>query len=234
MISNLFLIPSPIGETNIDNILPKNNIVIISKLRLFITENIRTTRRFFVSIGLKEIIDLSEFIEINKHSNKKDIEEFIIKNSSNDIGLLSEAGVPCVADPGNFVVEIAQKNNFKIVPLIGPSSIILSLMASGLNGQAFTFHGYLPINQNEKKSYIKKIESESIKKNITQIFIETPFRNNQIFKDLTDTCNDNTNLCIAYDITIESETIITKKIKDWKKNRIDINKKPCIFLLNGF
>ncbi len=228
----LYLIPSFLSETEYDNVFPVFNREIILTLDEFIVEELRTARRFLRKIGYKKDFDKTQFHILNEHTDLTVIEKYL-KNitSGKDLGLLSEAGTPCIADPGAEIVRIAQQMNVQVVPLIGPSSIFLALMASGFNGQNFVFHGYLPIDKKERKKKIMEIEQNAKKYDQTQIFIETPYRNNQMFQGIIEACASETLLCIACNITGDDESIITKKVKDWRKTEPSLHKKPAVFLL---
>jgi 16S rRNA (cytidine1402-2'-O)-methyltransferase len=228
----LYLIPVTLGETSHKHVIPEFNNTIINEIDTFIVENIKVARRFLKKAGIQKEISELTFHEINKHSNKDEYPTFIkpLLNGEN-IGVLSDAGCPGVADPGADIVALAQEKDIKVVPLIGPSSILLALMASGFNGQSFCFNGYLPKEQKERTRRIKDLERNAKKFNQTQIFIETPYRNDNMFEDLLKTCYPNTMLCIAVDITHQTERIQTKTIEDWTTTKIDLNKKPCIFLI---
>ena len=172
------------------------------------------------------------FYELNEHTKPQDVEKYVkILLDGNDVGLISEAGLPAVADPGALLVKLAHNHSVKVKPFVGPSSLMLALMASGLNGQCFAFTGYLPVKTEERKSKIKLIEKVSMQLSQTQIIIETPYRNDQLFKDIIAACGNNTRVCIAADITLPTETIITKSVASWKKNLIEIGKRPCVFLI---
>jgi 16S rRNA (cytidine1402-2'-O)-methyltransferase len=228
----IYLIPSSLGDVDLNNVLPGYNINIISSLDEFIVEDIRTARRFLREAGFNTDFDKVVFHILNEHTNEIEIAELIKSNlKGNNTGLLSEAGLPCVADPGKNLVKLAHQNNIKVVPLTGPSSIFLALMASGFNGQNFAFNGYLPIKKKARETAIKKLENKAYKDDQTQIFIETPYRNNQILEAIITTCSDDTLLCIACDITTKAEFIISKNINEWKKNIPDLHKRPCVFLL---
>ena len=228
----LYLIPVTLGETPPNRVLPEYNIEIIARISYFIVENIRTARRFIKNILPDTDIDSLTFFTLNKHTSPEDVAGYLHPLSENkSIGILSEAGCPGIADPGADVVSVAQMHNFKVVPLVGPSSLLLALMASGFNGQNFAFHGYLPIDSAERIKSIKLLEQNANTRDQTQLFIETPFRNNKILDDIIRTCRPQTKLCIAADITLQSEFIKTKKIGDWKNQLPNLNKKPCIFLL---
>ncbi len=227
---NIFLVPTFLAEDSLETI-PLYVIDAIKKCDVFYVENEKTTRRYFKKLWKEMVIDNYEWHTI--HKTERELEIDFLKNlkAGKTIGIVSEAGCPGVADPGQILINIAQKNNAIIKPLVGPSSILLSLMASGLNGQSFQFTGYLPIDGLERKKKIKEIELYAQKNNCTQIFIETPYRNNQLFKDIIQTCHINTQLCIAVDITSNQELIVTKSIGDWNKETIDLHKHQVIFLM---
>lgn len=228
----LYLIPVTMGDTPIDKVLPKYNTEIINSLSYFIVENIRSARRFLKKCNPTIDINALTFYELNKRTLSKDIASFLnpIKLGES-IGVISEAGCPAIADPGADVVAIAQKNNYKVVPLVGPSSILMSLMASGFNGQSFAFHGYLPIEENERARALKVLEEKLYKEDQTQIFIETPYRNNKMAEDILKHCKPQTKLCIAMNISCDNETIVTKKVGAWKGKLPDMHKQPCVFLI---
>lgn len=228
----LYLIPTTLGETALDTILPAQNDQIVISLKYFIVENIRTARRFLKKVNREINIDELTFFELNQHTSPEEISTFLKPmQEGQDMGVISEAGCPAVADPGADVVAIAQQRNYVVKPLVGPSSILLSLMASGFNGQSFTFHGYLPIHQSDRAKMLKKMEVQIYNNNQTQLFIETPYRNMKMLEDILTVCMPDTKLCIAVDITLETEFIKTKTVKEWKSQKPDLNKRPCIFLL---
>lgn len=228
----LYLIPVTLGETTIERVIPSYNKEIIISIKHFIVENIRSARRFLKQVDSAIEIDDLKFYELNKHTNLDEIGNYLYPLSqSESVGIISEAGCPAIADPGSDVVAIAQKKNYPVVPLIGPSSILLSLMGSGFNGQSFAFHGYLPIDAKDRKQKIEQMETRIFKEEQTQLFIETPYRNDKLVEDLMKHCNQNVKLCIAMNITCEDEYIKTMPIANWKKHLPDMNKKPCIFLL---
>lgn len=230
--ANLYLIPTSLGETNFDRILPAYNTEIVTALRFFIIEDVRTARRFLKKANSSINIDELTFFVLNQHTSPEELGEFLKPLfAGNDMGVLSEAGCPAIADPGADVVAIAQRNNFNVVPLIGPSSILLSLMASGFNGQSFAFAGYLPIQPTERAKMLRKLEARAYSENQSQIFIETPYRNMKMLEEILQTCQPNTRLCIAADITLETEYIKTKTVKEWKKQLPELSKRPCIFLI---
>ena len=230
--ADLFLIPTTLGENNIDKVIPSGNCAVIKSIKHFIVEDIRTTRRFLKKIDSTINIDELTFYELNEHTDKKELTEFIKPLIEGfDMGIISEAGCPGIADPGADVVRLAHEKNIKVIPLVGPSSILLSLMASGMNGQNFAFLGYLPVKPLERIKSIKDIEKRSGIEKQTQIFIETPYRNMKLFEDLIANLSDQTRLCIAADLTLESEFIRTQTVAAWKNRVPDLNKRPAIFLI---
>ena len=226
------MIPVPIGESPLENVIPEGNKLIIKGLRHFIVENIRTARRFLKKIDSN--IDISElcFYELNGHTPEDEISSYLnpLRNGVS-VGVMSEAGCPGVADPGAKVVEIAQQEGLRVIPLVGPSSILLALMASGLNGQNFSFRGYLPVKEGERDKAIRDLENISRRQDMTQIFIETPYRNEKMMESLLKNLNGDTKLCVAANITdINEEKIITRSVKQWKEKRKPLEKVPTIFL----
>lgn len=229
----LYLIPNTLGECETSNVLPAINIDIIRKIKHFIVEDVRTARRFLKKVDSNINIDELRFYTLNKHTSPNELSSYLEPLEKGfDMGVISEAGCPAIADPGAEVVKMAQTKNLKVVPLVGPSSILLGLMASGFNGQSFAFVGYLPIQGNERTQRIKQLEKRAKTENQSQIFIETPYRNQKLLSEILSTCQGNTKLCIACDITLESEYIKTKNINEWKKSTLpDLNKRPSIFIL---
>jgi len=229
----LILIPNLIGDENFKNVLTEKVIQTIKETNFFIVENIRNARRYIKRIVPEKSIDKITFFAYGKH-NSFNLQEDFLQNIllGNDIGIISEAGVPAVADPGSKIVEYAHKFNIKVTPLVGASSILLALMSSGMNGQNFAFNGYLPIEKKDQIKKIKYLESICKKTNQTQIFMETPYRNNKLFNTIINVCNGNTKLCIASNITQNNESIITKEIREWKTIKINIDKQPTIFLIS--
>ncbi len=228
----LYLLPVTLGDTSIEKVLPSYNAEIIRGIRHFIVEDIRSARRFLKKVDHDIDIDSLTFYPLNKHTSPEDISGYLkplIEGAS--MGVISEAGCPAVADPGADVVAIAQRKKLKVVPLVGPSSIILSVMASGFNGQSFAFHGYLPIEPGERSKKLKALEQRIYTENQTQLFIETPYRNHKMIEDILQNCRPQTKLCIAANITCDDEYIQTRVVKDWKGNLPDLSKIPCIFLL---
>jgi len=234
MKANIYLIPSPIGTGAIDTVLPDYVKKIINKIDYYIVEDLRTARRFLKKAEIQTSIDDLKFMVLDKHTQPQELEAFLLPISKNkDIGIISEAGVPCIADPGAEIVKLAHKKNIRVIPLVGPSSILLALMASGLNGQNFAFAGYLPIQTRNRTEKIKFLENRSVKENQSQIFMETPYRNQKLLEDILKTCRSNTKLCIATDITLDTEFIKTKTVQEWKANMPDIHKRPTIFIIQG-
>jgi len=232
MNASLYLIPVTLGETEHRRVLPEYNREIILGIRHFIVENIRTARRFLKKTEPSIVIDDLTFYELNKHTSPDDVATYLLPlEKGESIGVISEAGCPAVADPGADVVAIAQKNNYPVVPLVGPSSILMSVMASGFNGQSFAFNGYLPIDGAERTSMIKKLEGRIYTENQTQLFIETPYRNNKLAEELVRTCRPTTRMCIASNISCDDESIRTRTMKSWAGKLPDMNKKPTIFLI---
>jgi 16S rRNA (cytidine1402-2'-O)-methyltransferase len=229
---NIYLIPTTLGGDSIESVIPQNIKPIVNDIKHYIVENIRSARRFLKKVDRSIVIDDLTFYELNKHTKRRDINNFLKPALQNhDMGVISEAGCPGVADPGADIVKIAHEKNIRVIPLVGPSSILLSLMASGMNGQNFAFIGYLPIKKHDKLRKIREIEQHSFTNRQTQIFIEAPYRNAALLTDILDACEDETKLCVACDITLESEFIKTKPVKSWRNSIPDINKRPTIFLL---
>lgn len=228
----LYLIPSFLGEGQGIEHISAYNAEIINSIDFFIVEEIRTARRFLKAIRYPKPFDTVSFEIYNEHNLKTNIDTLIapLLNGSN-AGILSEAGCPAVADPGSLIVAACHKKNIKVVPLTGPSSILLALMASGLNGQHFTFNGYLPKESNMRSKQIKQMEQQVIKSNISQLFIEAPYRNAHLLDAILENCNSGTMLCIAVNITLPNEFIKTASIAEWKKNKPEINKFPALFIL---
>lgn len=228
----LYLLPVTLGDTPIDRVLPDYNLEIMQGIKHYIVEDVRSARRF-LKRALPDIdIDSLTFYPLNKHTRPEELSTYLHPLSGGmPMGVLSEAGCPAIADPGADVVAIAQRKRLKVVPLIGPSSIVLSLMASGFNGQSFSFHGYLPIESAERAKKLRALEQLIYSENQTQVFIETPYRNHRMIEDVLHNCRPLTKLCIAANITCDDEFIQTRTVKDWKGQVPDLSKKPCIFLL---
>lgn len=229
----LYLIPSTLGDSDISQVIPGFNLQVISGLSHFVVEEEKTARRFLIKCGLRNIESM-KFYLLNEHSSVHDVPQIFAGSGNADLGLLSEAGLPGVADPGAMMVAEAHRRNIRVIPLSGPSSLMLALMASGLNGQQFAFNGYLPVKPEEKASKIRFFEKKSVAENQTQIFIEAPYRNNQLLESFLIHLKPETRLCIAMNLTLHDEWVSTKQIKDWKRNPPpDLKKKPAVFLFQG-
>ncbi len=228
----LYLLPNTISDGGWQNSIPTGVRDQALPIRHFIVENIRTARRYLRKIGFNTDFNEVQFFELNKHTLEQDIPQFLQALKANlDMAIISESGLPCVADPGNIVVALAQQQNIRVVPLVGPSSILLSLMASGFNGQNFAFVGYLPIDNGQKLKALKQLERKIFSENQTQIFIEAPYRNQKLFEFIVQHSQSNVKMCIAKEINGPKEWIKTKTIGEWKKQKADIQKYNTIFLL---
>lgn len=228
----LYLLPVTLGDTPWEKVLPGYNKEIIVGIRHFIVEDVRSARRFLKKVEKDIDIDALTFYPLNKHTSPEAISGYLKPLEAGlSMGVISEAGCPAVADPGADVVAIAQRKGLKVVPLVGPSSIILSVMGSGFNGQSFAFNGYLPIEPAERAKKLKQLEQRVYAEHQTQLFIETPYRNNKMLEDILQNCRPQTKLCIAANITCEGEFIRTCTVKEWKGHTPDLTKIPCIFLL---
>jgi len=228
---NLFLIPSAISANTQNAIVPPQVKDYLSGIRYFLAEDIRTARRYLGSLKVYEKIDVLSFSVLNKDTQEAELAAlFAPLFEGNHLGVISESGCPGIADPGALAVRFAHQNQIKVIPLVGPSAIFLSLMASGLNGQHFAFHGYLPVRVQEAAKAIRELEKESRSKNQTQIFIETPYRNNTLFANLVRNLMPETQLCLALDITGENELILTQSVKNWRLKAVELPKNPAVFL----
>jgi 16S rRNA (cytidine1402-2'-O)-methyltransferase len=231
---NLYLIPTTLGESDTARVIPSEVSAIVRGIKYFIVENIRTARRYLRKMDPELNIDDLQFFELNQHTDSQVTESYLNPVSEGfDVGIISEAGCPGIADPGAEVVKQAHIKHIRVIPLVGPSSILLSLMASGMNGQNFAFIGYIPVKPAERVKAIREIERRSGVEKQTQIFIEAPYRNTQLINDLINTLNDQTRLCIACDITLDTEYIKTQMVIQWKKGVPDLNKRPEIFLIQA-
>ena len=229
----LYLIPTTLGEGNPDEVLPITIKRTIEFIDDYIVENEKTARKFIKSVLPEKVQASLRLSVLNKHTEVSEHAKMIQPCiEGNNIGLMSEAGCPGVADPGAVIVKLAHEKGIQVVPLVGPSSILLAIMASGMNGQSFCFNGYIPIDKSEKKTALKNLEKLSQDKNQSQIFIETPFRNNKMLEDILQTLNPSTLLCIATDITLPTEYIKTMRASEWKKIKIDLHNRPCIFIIH--
>lgn len=228
----LYLLPVTLGDTPVDKVLPAYNREVIRGIKHFIVEDVRSARRFLKKVDAEINIDELTFYPLNKHTSAEEVSGYLKPlEEGAPMGVISEAGCPAVADPGADVVAIAQRKNLRVGPLVGPSSILLSVMGSGFNGQSFAFHGYLPIEPGERTKRLKELESRIYTESQTQLFIETPYRNNKMAEEILRTCRPQTKLCIAANLTCDGEYIRTKSVKEWKGKLPDLNKIPCIFLL---
>lgn len=228
----LYLIPSPLGENDPEEVIPVPVLKSLADFRTFVVEEIRTARRYLSRAGLKGRIGELEFHELNEHTDQGTIEGYLkLFEDGNDVALISEAGLPAVADPGAQLVALAHRHGIEVVPAVGPSSLMLALMASGLNGQSFAFCGYIPAKTDERKARLKTLEKVSGQLKQTQIIIETPYRNDSLFADMTSICSPSTRICVAANITMPDAFIKTKTAGEWKKQGLVIGKRPCVFLI---
>jgi 16S rRNA (cytidine1402-2'-O)-methyltransferase len=228
----VYLIPTVLHEEALETI-PPYILDAVKDCQVFFVETEKTARRFLKKLWREMVIDDYQWFTIHKAEAEVKQQFLQLLKAGKNIGIISEAGCPGIADPGQLLIEAAQQLGCIIKPLVGPSSILLALMASGMNGQCFQFHGYLPIDSFERKKKLKELEADSLKRNCTQLFIETPYRNNPLIRDILDSCREETSLCIAVDITGSTETIRTKSIKQWKKEIPDIHKRLAIFLIQA-
>ena len=228
----LYLIPSPLGENDLEEVIPVPVLKSLTGFRTFVVEEIRTARRYLSRAGLKGRIGELEFHELNEHTDQNTIEGYLkLFEDGNDVALISEAGLPAVADPGAQLVALAHRHGIEVIPTVGPSSLMLALMASGLNGQSFAFCGYIPAKTDERKARLKTLEKVSGQLRQTQIIIETPYRNDSLFADMTSICSPSTRICVAANITMPDAFIKTKTAGEWKKQGLVIGKRPCVFLI---
>ncbi|MGC2049232.1 MAG: SAM-dependent methyltransferase [Gallionella sp.] len=231
----LYLIPCTLGDTPVEQVLPQHVIAVARKLKHFVVEQPKTARQFLSSLKPEHPIQSLHLATLNEHTDPKELAAMLAPlEAGEDLGIISEAGCPGIADPGADLVLLAQRKGIRVVPLVGPSSILLALMASGLNGQCFAFHGYLPIAEAERNKAIAALEAESAKRKQTQLFIETPYRNQKLFSGLLAHCRPETLLCVATDISLPTEQILTRSIAQWKSQPVpQLNKRPSMFLLLG-
>ena len=234
MKAKLYLIPTPLGDHAPSDVLPGPVMELIPRIRLWFVEELRTARRFLSAAGWKGHIEDLELLEINEHSTREEIEGYARRLGEEDAGLISEAGLPAVADPGALLVELAHRRGVDVVPMVGPSSLMMALMASGLNGQCFAFTGYLPVKTPARKEALLQLERTSAKLGQSQIIIETPYRNDSLLADILECCKPSTRLCIAADITCPDETVRTRSVSEWRTEvgkGFAIGKRPCVFVL---
>lgn len=235
MSATLYLIPVELGETPHEQVFPPYNRSVVLGIKHFIVEDVRSARRFLKRVDRDIDIDALTFYPMGKHADNQLFASYLKPlEAGEDMGVISEAGCPAVADPGADVVAIAQRKGLKVVPLVGPSSMIMAVMASGLNGQSFAFNGYLPIDPADRVKRVKQLEVRSLQEHQTQLFIETPYRNRKLFDTLCQTLNPRTRLCIAAGITTDEEWIATHTVAEWKRKTLpDLSKIPAIFLFNA-
>ena len=232
MKGRLYLIPSPLGDNDPAEVIPAPTLALLQGIRRYVVEEVRTARRYLSRAGLKGHISELEFHELNEHTTPQEVEALAaLFDDGQDVGLISEAGLPAVADPGAALVALCHRRGITVVPQVGPSSLMLALMASGLNGQSFAFCGYLPAKTEERRNAIKAIEKTSQTQRQTQIVIETPYRNDAFFADLLQACRPSTHICVAADITLPDAFIRTRTVSEWKKDNLIIGKRPCVFLI---
>ena len=228
----LYLIPSPLGDNDPAEVIPAPVLDSLKGFRTFVVEEVRTARRYLSKSGLKGQIGELQFFELNEHTDPATVEGYLkLFDGGNDVALISEAGLPAVADPGAQLVALAHGHGIEVVPAVGPSSLMLALMASGLNGQSFAFCGYIPAKTDERRSRLKTLEKVSAQLRQTQILIETPYRNDSLFADILSVCGAGTKVCVAANITMPDAYIRTKKVSEWKKESLVIGKRPCVFLI---
>ncbi len=232
----LFLIPSPLGENDPREVIPDGVLALLPKIHTYVVEATRTARRYLSVAGLKGHIQELDFHELNEHTKPEEVERLLpLFDNGNDVGLITEAGLPAVADPGSQLVKLCHRHNIEVVPCSGPSSLMLALMGSGLNGQSFAFLGYIPAKTDERRQALKSIEKHSALAHQTKIMIETPYRNDSLFADILNVCQGSTELCVAADITMPDAYIMTKTVAEWKRymagKEAFIGKRPCVFLI---
>ncbi|WP_189702510.1 SAM-dependent methyltransferase [Subsaximicrobium wynnwilliamsii] len=229
----LYLIPTRLGDNPPLEVLPLSIKKIIELVDDYIVENEKTARRFIKRISSHKQQSALKLKVLNKYTEPSELNQFLEAcKAGKPMGLLSEAGCPGIADPGAEIVNLAHQHHIKVVPLVGPSSIVLALMASGMNGQSFAFNGYIPIDKNERKAALKRLERLSFEQNQTQLFIETPYRNDQIMEDICKNLHDATRVCVACDITLPTEYIVTQTVKEWKNTKVVLHKRPAIFVIH--
>ncbi len=230
--AKLYLIPTPLGDNDPLAVLPGQVLDIACSLDCFVVEELRTARRFLSKYGLRGHIDELEFHLLNEHTSPEEVEQLAaLFRDGRSVGLLSEAGLPAVADPGAALVALCHRKGIEVVPLVGPSSLMMALMASGLNGQSFAFCGYVPARPDERKSALKKLEKQSASAKQSQIIIETPYRNDALFADMLSALSPSTRICVAADISLESQYIKTNSVAGWKREQLSIGKRPCVFII---
>lgn len=228
----LYLIPSPLGDNDPAEVIPGPTLVLLQELKTYVVENARTVRRYLSRAGLKGHIEELKMVELSEHTTEAEVEAMLaLFEGGANVGLISEAGLPAVADPGAALVALCHRHGIEVVPQVGPSSLMMALMGSGLNGQSFAFRGYLPAKTDQRRAAIREAEKLSGQLHQTQIFIETPYRNDALLADLLAGLSEGTQLCLAADITLPTQTIRTMSVGQWKKHPFTIGKRPCVFLI---
>jgi 16S rRNA (cytidine1402-2'-O)-methyltransferase len=228
----LYLIPSPLGENDPEEVIPAPVLRSLEGFRTFVVEEVRTARRYLSKAGLKGKIGELQFFELNEHTDQATVEGYLkLFEEGNDVALISEAGLPAVADPGAQLVALAHRHGIKVIPAVGPSSLMLALMSSGLNGQSFAFCGYIPAKTDDRRNRLRTLEKVSAQFKQTQILIETPYRNDSLFADILAVCGASTRVCVAANITMPDAYIMTRSVSQWKKEGLVIGKRPCVFLI---
>ena len=234
MKGRLFLIPSPLGDNDPAEVIPAGVLSMLPSISTYVVEAVRTARRYLSAAGLKGHVQDIEFHELNEHTTPEEVEALMkLFDDGRDVGLITEAGLPAVADPGAQLVRLCHRHGVEVIPMSGPSSLMLALMASGLNGQSFAFLGYLPAKTEERRQALRSIEKHSSTARQTKIFIETPYRNDSLLADILSVCRADTEVCIAANITMPDAFIRTKTAGEWKKSVPTIGKRPCVFLILG-
>ena len=232
MKGTLYLLPVPLGEVSPEQVIPHYVQGLLNRIDHYAVEDLRSARRYLKKAGIAKAIDDLRFYLLDEHTKEADLSPLLdLLKSGKTLGIMSEAGVPAVADPGARLVDLAHRLDIRVVPLVGPSSILLALMASGMNGQNFQFHGYLPIKNPRRINSLKQIEKQARETGNTQIFMETPYRNMSLLEDILQACRDETRLCIAAEITLPGEFIKTKAVREWRKKLPDLHKRPAVFLI---
>ena len=233
MNGHLYLIPTPLGDYPPQLVLTTTILDLLPKMEVFFVEELRTARRFLSAAGLKGHVDTLELHELNEHTTPEEISSLAQLLGGREAALISEAGLPAVADPGAQLVALAHEKGVEVVPEVGPSSLMMALMASGMNGQHFAFEGYLPVKPDQRRARIAELERRSIREHQSQILIETPYRNDALLADLLGICHPTTRICIAADITLPTQFIRTKTVSNWRKEVPVIGKRPCVFVIQG-
>lgn len=231
----LYLIPVPLGQSSLDTVLPTDVRDMAKQLKHFVAENAKSARAFLKSLPSDTPLQQIGIQELSEHTKADALPDLLAPlNAGEDVGLISEAGCPAVADPGANLVALAQREGIRVVPMVGPSSILLALMGSGLSGQNFAFHGYLPAKEEDRQKRLRELEKDSLREKRTQIFIETPYRNRQMLETLVKTCADSTRICVATDLTVDSESIVTRTTAEWRRRGVpEIDRRPTVFLLQA-